>query len=70
MMIVFSDRRFDINLTPEMTPMQAVETSNTNHRVPRATEFNQCVFEISRLKRFSNHAFVIPQSLDVWPTHK
>lgn len=29
MMIVFSDRRFDINLTPEMTPMQAVETSNT-----------------------------------------
>ena len=29
MMIVFNDRRFDINLTPEMTPMQAVETSNT-----------------------------------------
>ena len=45
MMVVFSDRRFDIDLTPEMTPMQAVETSNTRdiRDIQVQTFFKSCL---------------------------
>ena len=45
MMVVSSDRRFDIDLTPEMTPMQAVKTSNTRdiRDIQVQTFFKSCL---------------------------